>query len=156
MSAIQEYFKLQFHLYILTSQHSLFQMSNKLPVKGLKNESKGKTTGCFLILEDFPQKIGMGFILKLENAEAEAIGTGRRGKMSTAGRIQLCLRLVSEQAWMERMTRSRSIMDDRCVEENNKGCSYLVFDTLKSLIFSDQGTESTKALIQKGRYGRNI
>ena len=48
---------------------------------------------------------------------------------------------------MERMTRSRSIMDDRCVEENDKGCSYLVFDTLKSLIFSDQGMESTKALI---------
>ena len=33
------------------------------------------------------------------------------------------------------------------VEENNKGCSYLVFDTLKAFIFSDQGTESAKALI---------
>ena len=42
---------------------------------------------CFCILEGFPYKIGMGFILKLENAKAEAIGTGRRGEMSTAGRI---------------------------------------------------------------------
>lgn len=71
-------------------------MSNKPPVNGLKKESEWKTTVCFLVLEGFPEKIGMGFVLKLENAEAEAIGTGRRGEMSTAGRIQLCLRLVSE------------------------------------------------------------
>ncbi|MXQ95368.1 hypothetical protein E5288_WYG013173 [Bos mutus] len=54
-----------------------------------------------LVLEGFPEKIGMGFVLKLENAEAEAIGTGRRGEMSTAGRIQLCLRLGFERRHSE-------------------------------------------------------